>query len=281
MDNVLISGKETTENFLDIKEKCKKIGTYFSEDRFYTLLNSYIDDALRKYSLFLYLITIFLFRSNNFKHATTSFKAKPKWVTLIDILCWICLIVFIVSLISGISYPLIEGISGAIKGNWTGFIDAFNNSLNSPGTITLFVVSLISFIIAITYIYVLRKIVVFNKKLSLKDFVVQKVSFINRFENLLKINEDLKKANKKIKKINKKINKKNSKIKPDEFYLIQNVEMLSQNDLWLLFQIINILYKLFPNSGFVFELSNIESSNLEKIKTICNYDFKHIKITHI
>ncbi|WP_033160087.1 hypothetical protein [Mycoplasmoides alvi] len=281
MKQILISCKNAQKESLEIFNNSKKIGDFFSDDRFYTLTNCQIDEGLIKYSTILYIMTIFLFRSYNFKHSTSIVKGKPKWVTLIDVFCWLCLAIFIFTLITGIAQPIIEGITGAIKGNFDGFINSFKAAFGNPITITLFIVSAVAFIISMSYIYVMRKIVAVNKKLTLKDFVIQKLSFVNRFENMLRISDNLKKANKKIKKINKKISKNGLKIKPDIFYLIDNVESLSLTDRWLVFQISNIMYNLFPDSGILLKLNNLEDIDVEKLKTICNSDFKHIKITQI
>ena len=41
------------------------------------------------------------------------------------------------------------------------------------------------------------------------------------------------------------------------------------------------MYNLFPNSGIMFDLNNLEDNDVERLKIICNSDFKHIKILEI
>lgn len=266
--DILITGNNTFKSTNEIYTESKKIGNYYSEDRFYTLINSQIDEGLRKYSIFLYILVIFLFRSTNFKHATDTLNKKPRWVLFVDIFCWLCLIVFIVSLVTGVATPIVVGISAAIKGDTSGFVDAFKNALLNPTTIILFVISVITFIIAIIFLYVLKKVVAVNKKLSLKDFVITKLSMVKRFSGMLDVNKKM-----------KKMSKKSNKFKPDKFYLIKNVEVLNNDNRWLILQISNIMYELFPDLGIILELNNINESDLKMLKTICDSDFRYIKIT--
>lgn len=188
--------------------------------------------------------------------------------------CWLCLLAFIVCLVTGVASPLVSALQSAIKGNFEDFVNSFNEALSEPKTIALFLTAIFTFAIAMMYMYVMKKIVAVNKKMSLKEYVTNKLSFVNRFQNMIKVN---KKVNKEVLKAAKKA-KINPKIQPDKFYLITNVESLGNGDRWSILQISNLMYNLFPESGLIFMIKQIETADLEKLKIICQTDFQYTSI---
>lgn len=269
--NFIVCAKNNSKSLEDIKSKIKNIGVYYSDDRFYSIVNDYMDYGLRKNSIFVYLITTFLFRSTNYKHATGIVNGKPLWVWFIDIFCWLCLVAFIVCLLTGVGQPIATAISGIAKGTFPNLSVAFKSSFGDPVAIVLLVISFLTFAIAVFYIYIMKKVVAVNKKLLLKDFVVQKASFISQYEPWLKISKNV---NKRIKKIAIKYKKKLSGC----FYLISELEKLTNDNRWLVLQINNLMFKLFHDYPIILKFSTISDEDFKELQKICDVDFKHISL---
>lgn len=269
--NFIVCAKNNSKSLEEIKSKVKNIGIFYSEDRFYSIVNDYMDYGLRKNSIFVYLLTTFLFRSTNYKHATGIVHGKPLWVWFIDIFCWLCLIAFIVCLLTGVGQPIAAAINGIAKGTFPNLSDAFRTSFGDPVAIVLLVISFLTFAIAVFYIYIMKKVVAVNKKLSLKDFVVQKASFISQYEAWLKISKNV---NKRIKKIAIKYKKKLT----GGFYLISDLEKLSNDNRWLVLQIDNLMFRLFCDYPIILKFNGIGEEDFNELKKICDVDFKHLSL---
>lgn len=269
--NFIVCAKSNSKSLEEIKSKIKNIGVYYSDDRFYSIVNDYMDYGLRKNSIFVYLITTFLFRSTNYKHATGIVHGKPLWVWFIDIFCWLCLIAFIVCLLTGVGQPIAAAINGIAKGTFPDLSIAFKSTFGDPAAIVLLVISFLTFAIAVFYIYIMKKVVAVNKKLSLKDFVVQKASFIFQYEAWLKISKNV---NKRIKKIAIKYKKKLAGC----FYLINELENLTNDNRWLVLQINNLMFRLFCDYPIILKFNNISEKDFNEIKQICDVDFKFLSL---
>lgn len=74
---LIVTGKKINANIERIIAKSKDCGQVFSEDRFYTIVNEYLDCNLKKHSRLLYYIVVFLFRSSNYKHSVDIVNGKP------------------------------------------------------------------------------------------------------------------------------------------------------------------------------------------------------------
>ena len=83
------------------------IGKFYSGDRFYTLLNEYIDLNLKKQNIFVAWVINVLFKSSNFKHDPAIANGYPLSVKLFDWFCIACLIAFIclVDAFDGCNFP--------------------------------------------------------------------------------------------------------------------------------------------------------------------------------
>ena len=241
----------------DLTEKII-IGNFYSNDRFYTLLNEYIDYNLKHKSKLLAFIIKILFSSNNFKHdSSIANNNKDKWIRIFDWFCIICLIIFI-SLAIGVIGTAIPLIINVIK-------KADSTSLNSliKALMAIGIPGIIFGIPGIIWLIVYFGIRNKNKILSLQAYVEKKISWCLKLKFLIK----------NIKKIEKKHNRKTEQI-----FLLDKCETQTTSFRWVNIQLINLICSIFKDFNYVFRFSVLTDEELIELKTIIQYDFWMIEI---
>ena len=241
----------------DLTEKII-IGNFYSNDRFYTLLNEYIDYNLKHKSKLLAFIIKILFSSDNFKHdSSIANNNKDKWIRIFDWFCIICLIIFI-SLAIGVIGTAIPLIINVIK-------KADSTSLNSliKALMAIGIPGIIFGIPGIIWLIVYFGIRNKNKILSLQAYVEKKISWCLKLKFLIK----------NIKKIEKKHNRKTKQI-----FLLDKCETQTTSFRWVNIQLINLICSIFKDFNYVFRFSVLTDEELIELKTIIQYDFWMIEI---
>lgn len=282
MDALITNVWMEKDKWNEINVKKQTIGVLYSQDRYYTWLNTMIDYRLKNEHKFLFIIISFLMRSTNFKHNTSFIFKRPFWVLLIDILCWIAMISFFIFLATGFAAPIIRAISETIKfvtkPDNKDIVAVWTQAFSSSKTIVSLVFSLITLIIGIVYLYVMTKIIPKNKGLNIKDYVNKKIDYIIRFSSWIKTEE----------KINKNItNKIKKQIIGDNvndysnLIIIDNLNILLDADKWLSIQVLNTLYLLFFRFKVTLILRGIDEDTFRTIKKIIFSDFKFSQIYEI
>ena len=241
----------------DLTEKII-IGNFYSNDRFYTLLNEYIDYNLKHKSKLLAFIIKILFSSNNFKHdSSIANNNKDKWIRIFDWFCIICLIIFISLAIGviGTAIPLIINvIKKADPTSFNSLIKALM-AIGIPGIIF----GIPGIIWLIVYFGIRNK----NKILSLQAYVEKKISWCLKLKFLIK----------NIKKIEKKHNRKTEQI-----FLLDKCETQTTSFRWVNIQLINLICSIFNDFNYVFRFGVLTDEELIELKTIIQYDFWMIEI---
>lgn len=277
--NVFVSGKNMPHSPAQLRETAARHGQYYSSDRFYTLANCLMTEAVRRASKTMSLVMSFLFRSYNYKHNSHLYVKPPRWIIAVDVFCWLCVVGFVVCLIMGVARPLISAII-AISTNPIGspVTETFARMFSSSGSIASVVVCLICFAVALTYIYVLKNIVKANRGMSLGDYVCRKLSFIRRFGSWARLDDKFRRGMK-LDKLNKKAEKQVKNFRPGTFVILSDAQVMGSSDRWLVMQVLDILYRLFPDVGIFLEFSDFDSGSLESLKKIAENDFKNIVLT--
>lgn len=241
----------------DLTEKII-IGNFYSNDRFYTLLNEYIDYNLKHKSKLLAFIIKILFSSNNFKHdSSIANNNKDKWIKIFDWFCIICLIIFISLAIGviGTAIPLIINVIKKVDSTSLNSLIKALMGIGIPGIIF----GIPGIIWLIVYFGIRNK----NKILSLQAYVEKKISWCLKLKFLIK----------NIKKIEKKHNRKTEQI-----FLLDKCETQTTSFRWVNIQLINLICSIFTDFNYVFRFSVLTDEELIELKTIIQYDFWMIEI---
>lgn len=234
------------------------IGNFYSNDRFYTLLNEYIDSNLKHKSKLLAFIIKILFSSNNFKHdPSIANNNKDKLVRIFDWFCIICLIIFISLAISviGTLIPLIVNITKKIDSN------SFHNLIKALMGIGIpgIVFGIPGIFWLIIYFGIRNK----NKTLSLQAYVEKKITWCLKLKFLIK----------KIKNFQK------DKLKTKQIFLLDKFESQGpSSSRWVNIQLINLICSIFNEFNYVFRFDILSDEEIKELKTIIQYDFWMIEI---
>ncbi len=233
---------------LSKKEPIKlSIGKFYSGDRFYTLLNEYIDINLRNQNIFVSWVIQILFKSSNFKHDPSIANGYPLSVKLFDWICIACLIVFIILTFSSLG-TLIAMMQGKIDQ-----LLAWVSTLGSGAIITG--------IPAIFWLWIYFTIRKKNKPLTLQAFVEKKISYCLKLRFLIK-----------------NIEIKTSK-HPTDIILLENFEAQgAQVPRWLNIQMINLICSIFPHFNYVFKFDELSEEEYNDLMPIIQHDFRNIEI---
>lgn len=233
------------------------IGRFYSGDRFYTLLNEYLDKNLSKKNKFMAWIIKILFKSSNFKHDPGIANGQPLSVKLFDWFCIICLIIFII-LCLGIIGTLIPIASGLINGKLDTQSEEFKKFVNA--LIGVGVPAIVTGIPAIFWLVIYFCIRKKNKPLTLQAYVEKKISWCLKLRFLIK---------------NIKLQKQETKA----IYLLENFEAQgAQAPRWLNIQLINLICSIFPDFDYVFRFENLTDEELAELQPIMDYDFRKIEL---
>lgn len=257
--DILIAGKnkkKTAEEWKEIN-KNNVIGQYYSADRYFTLLNEFIDTNLKKYAKLVFFVISYLMRSTNFKHETSIANGKTLSVWLVDIFCWICCAVFLGCTFAGVATPIINAIKKVDVG------EIINSTLNSGLGIGLLVTAIFTFTVAALYIYMMTKVVAKNKALNLQDYVFKKINYILKMSFMFDFRN------------------KFFKVKESETVILEKVDELNNVNRWITLQITNLMFKLFANFDIILRFENIDDDVFEQMKKIIIHDFKNLEIIDI
>ncbi len=258
----LIKSKKLVINQNSIR---RQIGNYYSEDRYYTLLNKYMDSNLSKKSKTLGFIIKYLFKSSNFKHDPEIANGKSKDVLLLDLFCYLCMIGFIAMIIAvvGLSLSSMPTTISGIAAFGKGFIESISSN------IVMLVFAVFFLIVTIMWLVMFFRIRKKNKKLSLKDYVLKKLETALKFRFLIKTSSKAKNT----------ISKNN---KPVEFYCISKFESQgAAANRWLNIQVINLLASIFDDFDLVFIFDDLSDDEFNELNPIIKFDFKKIDFVKI
>lgn len=256
----------------------QSIGNYYSGDRFYTLLNEYIDVNLKRKSKTISFFIKYIFSSSNYKHDPSIANGKSIGIKLLDWFCYLCIIGFLImfaTVIGGTfadAKKLSESLSGA---GFTSVISNFGQAfVDGIGkNITMLVFGVIFLVVSIWWMVMYFRFRKKNSKLTLKDYVIKKMEFCLKSRFILKIVNSSKKAAKKIKKNN------NNEMKI--FYLEKFESQGGPTDRWLNLQMINLIASIFNDFNIIFKFDNLTDDEYIEFKNIFSHDFKMIDIIKI
>ncbi len=258
--NVKLTKKEMSET---------KIGNFYSSDRYYTLLNEYIDSNLKRKSRILYIIIKYLFKSSNYKHETEIANGKTLWITLVDIFCVLSFITFVILLIVTLGFSLVKSLT-SIKGIANELQNLFSFAQGGQASIMI-IIAIILGIIGIAWLIMYFKIRKKNAKLSLVDYVTKKI------DTCLKLRFLIKSSDKIVSTAKTTINKKGKN--EYKVYCLDNFEQQgAASARWLNIQVINLLSSIFTDFNLVFRFINISDDEYKELQKIVDYDFKNIDL---
>lgn len=227
------------------------IGKFYSGDRFYTLLNEYIDLNLKKQNIFVAWVINVLFKSSNFKHDPAIANGYPLSVKLFDWFCIGCLIAFICLTVTtplmGVIFQLVQG---------KGFDLALGAILGAS------IPAIITGIPAIFWLWIYFAIRKKNQPLTLQAFVEKKISYCLKLRFL-------------IKNIEIKIPSKGGQ----EIVILENFEAQgTQAPRWLNIQMINLICSIFPHFNYIFKFDQLTDDEYKDLSSIVNYDFRNLDL---
>lgn len=227
------------------------IGKFYSGDRFYTLLNEYIDLNLKKQNIFVAWVINVLFKSSNFKHDPAIANGYPLSVKIFDWLCIGCLIAFICLIattpLMGVIFQLVQG-----KG--------FDLALGA--ILGLSIPAIITGIPAIFWLWIYFTIRKKNQPLTLQAFVEKKISYCLKLRFLIK-NIEIKVPSK----------------EAQEIVILENFEAQgTQAPRWLNIQMINLICSIFPHFNYIFKFDQLTDDEYKDLSSIVNYDFRNLDL---
>lgn len=241
----------------------KSIGNYYSEDRFYTLINQYIDMNLSKKSRTLSFIVKYLYKSKNYKHDSSIANGRDVLSFLLDMFCIFSFIVFIALIFATFGVTIFS----TIKPDISGVTEILQQIFFKNGGAPMLILAIIFGIIGISWLVMYFQIRKKNEKLSLKDYVLKKVGTILKLRWLIKSKD----------KINNQISKKNK----TQIFFIDNFELQgSASARWINLQLINLLISIFDDFNLIFKFNNISEDEFNELKKIINVDFKNLEISN-
>ncbi len=252
------------------KENC--IGNFYSSDRYYTLLNEYIDSNLSKKSRVLSWIIKFLFKSSNYKHDTSISNGRSIWLTLFDLMCVLFFIIGIILILFSVGTPLIQSLLAFLNkkaGAAGSFIQTFSNAFKAGGPITMLIIGIITLVIGIFWMICFFKIRKKNKSLSLVAYVENKIAFILKLRWLIKA---------KRKTLDKAIKSK----KELKVYFVNSFEQQGgTGPRWLNIQLINLLVSIFDDFSLIFVFKELSDAEVAELNDVFDHDFKNIELLKI
>ncbi len=279
MNDCVIANKNITSILNQDKLKKITIGNYYSQDRFYSLINEYMDKNISYVSKPIAIIIKYLFNSSNYKHNHNDSKLISRWIFFINLWFLFCILGFVGMLISVvcitginakdiINNNLSTNISISTLNAWG---EAFINNMNKNIVMLVFATIFLSFTMLwfIVWFFIKRK----NKTLTLQSYVEKKINFIYSCKYLFN-SISTTKSN-----FYKTINKNEMKI--DLIYL-ENVNLNTNESVqWLNLQLLNLLSGIFVNFNLILGFNNLNELDYYKIKQIIEFDFKNLNILKI
>lgn len=254
--DILITGKKIENADWNEINDNQSIGDYYSQDRYFTLLNEFIDSNLKKYARFLFFIISYMMRSSNFKHETSISNGKSWAVWLLDIFCWLSIIAFFICLSTGIAAPIVKAFNDK---NLSSVWDAFKE----PSSITLLSIALITFVVSSIYLYMLKFVISKNKKLNLTDYVFKKIDYVLKFSIFMDVRN------------------KFFQVKGDKLAVVEKVDDLNNINRWITLQVNNLMFRLFNNFNVVLKFEGLDDNTIAQLTKIIECDFKNLQIINL
>lgn len=254
----------------------KSIGRFYSNDRFYTLINDYIDKNLVFVSRPLAAVIKYLFRSSNYKHDPQIANGRSLWVFLFDLWCVICVIGFLGMFIGLLGVPLFTGIAkaGSASAIGSAIAEQFGNlfgegKAGGPVMVAFLIIFLIFAVLwFVVWFFIRRK----NKPLSLQAYVEKKIGFILMFRSVVKT----------IWKSKKIAGKKVNKMPKVEIVYLENFEAQGgEAPRWLNLQLINLLVSIFEDFSLMFKFDTLADDEYAFMNKVSTEDFKRIEIIKV
>lgn len=186
-------------------------------------------------------------------------------------------------LIAGVAAPLVSAIvtfaANPINGT-AALQESFAQAFSTASSIAPLVLCVICFIVALTYLYILKNVVRANRGLSLQDYVCRKLSFIKRFRRWAHLDEKLKRAAK-IDRVGEKIARKTHQFRPGVYAVLSDAQIMGSTDRWVAFQALDLLYGIFKDMGIVLQFSGVDEGGLRGMQKIVSTDFKETALTAV
>lgn len=260
-----------SKNIKEIKNY-KNLGDYFSNERFYSIMNKRLDENLKSRSRFVSFILSYFFYSNDFKKNQYIDKRTNKIIKFIDFFCFLSFLTFIamflivIFLTTANAKTLVEStINEGVSSIISNFGEAF--FINIEENIILLSFSVFFLLIFIWWIIIYTKFRKKCKSLSLNQYLLMKIDFCLKSGYILKLLNRAKNISKHHKKEN------------EYTYCIENFVNQNKNvDLWLNLQIINEMCLLFNDFNLILKSGTTSKKQFNSIKKIINTDFLNIKI---
>lgn len=261
--------------YVSLNKDISSVGQYFSNDRFYSLMNKYVSENIEARSRFVSFVVDYLFYSNDYVKTQYMKKSRRKVISILDTICILCLLSFLIIFVAVIGSTLANArkliettIGGGAMSVFTKFGDAFFQNVSQ--NVTLLTFSLIFLMIFIWWIIIYNR---FRKKfrsMSIHKYLITKIDFCSRSKWII---ETLRKTKNKI-----GIND-NGEL---SLTLVENFDTHDKkNDLWLNLQIINKICNLFLDFNIIFEINIKDEEQLNNLNTILENDFENLVIEKI
>ncbi len=256
-------------NLENTSQKHYSAARFYSGDRFYTLINEYIDKNLTRKNWLLGFIIKILFRSSNYKHDPQIANGRQWSVFLFDFICCTMFIVFI-----GLIFSIL--VSGIVT-TFNYFEEKFNNPELAVPTITVWtfiskiiidnwqtilgmgVGVIITGIVGILWLVMIVKVRKKNKSLSLQAYVEKKISICLSLRFLIKLSNKRKTNN--------------------DIILLENFEAQgAAAPRWSNIQMINLVSSIFNDFSFIFRFDELSDAEYAELIDVMDYDFNKVEM---
>lgn len=241
-------------------------GYSIGKNRFLTIMDSQLDENLRKSSKPLFWLVSYLFQTGNYATNQSIANGKTWGQKLYDWFSWTSIVAFLVLLITGVAKPFVKATKAITDGKGDGFGKELGNAFKEPGNIVLLALAAFFLIVSVLYLVLVFKIKKNNSKLSLDAFVAKKLSFCLKFKFLIRF-------------------KKNSLKMIDEndqdALILDNFETFGDNDKWVFLQMYNLMAAIFVDLKFSLSFTEYDPVKLDFLYEVVKWDFKNIEIIEV
>lgn len=256
---------ETKIDFETLSSSNNK-GNSIGKNRIFTVMNEQLDDNLKKSSKLLYCIVSYLFQSNNYIHDSKIANGKRWGQKLYGLFSFICLIVFISLLITGVASPFIQAFNAGKKGDAEGFGKELAKAFSSSGNIVVLSLAAFFMIVSLLYLILILKIRKNNGKLSLEAYLSKKLSYCLKLRFLIKAEKQI--------LLQKDLSNK-------DVFILENFEVNGDNDKWSYLQMYNLMASIFIDLKFMFVINQYDEKKINYLNEVIKWDFKNIEIIEI
>lgn len=262
----IIKPKNTT-----ITSSDTSLGEFYSNDRFYSIINKKLTENIKSRSSFVSFILDYFFYSTDFKKNQYINKKTKKIIEILDFICILSFITFIILFITVISVTSVNAkdlvtttINGTPSSILTKFGEAFFNNINQ--NIVLLSFSLLFLIIFIWWLVIYYKFRKKCKSMALSDYLLMKIDFCSKSKLILKAIKNSKKLV--MHNINNNFN----------YYIENFTAQEKRSDIWLNLQIINEMSFLFDDFNLYLKVNIVGKKECDNLKEIIKNDFLNINV---